>query len=225
MIRVQFVYETLAGFYKRLLSPEPSLVFRPISGVQIFYQVDTVARQLRIKHRKRRVDMGHDVTAVIQDNVGHTKLLDHLAQKNFVRLIADTNVNLVLTELFALGPQVYPHNSGIRAQVPLPHLQRPAFAATDLEENHVSIHELREVAFVSGKIVLPLVNKALIICQKVRPEAHEGMVLALPFPKGKSEKRPSSGVVEKRQEEQNFISYRLSADQVGFYPAPKPLMA
>jgi hypothetical protein len=51
------------------------------------------------------------------------------------------------------------------------------------------------------------------------------MVLALPFPKGKSEKRPSSGVVEKRQEEQNFISYRLSADQVGFYPAPKPLMA
>jgi hypothetical protein len=158
------------------------------------------------------------VTAVIQDNVGHTKLLNHLTQKNFIRLIADTNVNLVLTELFALGPQVYPHDSGVRAQVPLPHLQRPAFAATYLEENHVSIHELREMALVSGKIVLPLVNKALIICQKVRPEAHEGMVLALPFPKGKSRRRPSSGVVGERQEEQNFISNRLSADHVGSYP-------
>jgi len=98
-------------------------------------------------------------------------------------------------------------------------LQRPAFAASYLEEYDVSIHELREMALVSGKIVLPLVNKPLIIRQKVRPQAHEGMVLALPIPKGKSGRRPSSGVVEERQEKKNFISNRLSADQAGSDPS------
>jgi hypothetical protein len=217
MICVQFVNQILAGFDKRFLSPEAAFIFRPISGMQIFYQVNTVTPQLRIEHRKRRVDMRHDMTAVIQDNVGHTKLPDDLAQKDLIRLIADANVNLVLTELFALRPQVYPYDSGVRAQVSFPHLQGPALAATYLEENDVGIYEFGEMALVNGKVVLPLVNEALIIRQKIRPQAHAGMVLVLPFPGGKGWRRPSSGVVEARQEEENFISNRLSADQNGSY--------
>jgi hypothetical protein len=187
--------------------------------MQILYQVDTVTRQLRIEQGKRRMNMRHHVTAVIQDNIRHTKLSCDLAQESFIGLIADTNLNLVLDEFLTLGPQIDPHDPGVRAQKPLPHLQRPALATAYLEENHIGINELREVTLISGKIMFPLVNQTLIVCKKVRPEAHEGMVPARPFSERIRLRRPFSRCAERIQEERDFISSRLPAEQSGSYPS------
>jgi hypothetical protein len=121
---------------------------------------------------------------------------------------------LILDELFALGPHIDSHNPRVRTEEPLPHLQRSSLATAYLEEYNVGIHKSPEMALVYGEIMLPLMNDALVIRQKVRPQGHIGFVLGPPSI-GQEEENPRSGIAtctKRGLERQDRIFNRVTAE-------------
>ena len=65
------------------------------------------------------------------------------------------------------------------AQVALPHLRRPAAAASDLKENRGAVDKPAEVSLVDGKVVLPLVYCSLLVIDELGPQTQSILAFVL----------------------------------------------
>ena len=183
IVGVQRVDQILAGFDEGSLVLVTAAVIRPIGGMQILDHVDPVSRQPGIQRRERRLDMRHDVAAVVKHDIGRAELVDDAVQEFLVRLVSDPDIDLIFGEMLALRTNVDADDAGIGTEKPFPHLQRTALAAADLDEQDVGIHESAEMALIGGEIMLPLMNDAFVVIQKISPQAHQ---LSSPFKVGSS---------------------------------------
>jgi hypothetical protein len=77
----------------------------------------------------------HTVTAVIQNNVWHTELIDHTLQEFLIALVTDPNKypgSLVLLELLL---DIDADDPGQRSEVPLPHRGGTTACHSDLKKS------------------------------------------------------------------------------------------
>lgn len=79
--------------------------------------------------------MIHSVPAVAWHHVRQTEFIQHIVKEPDLRLIADLYCDLVLFERAARRPDIQPDDLGVGAEIPIPHLQRPALAAADFPEH------------------------------------------------------------------------------------------
>jgi hypothetical protein len=95
------------------------------------------------------------MATVIHNDIWNADLIDYTLKKSRVLLCADVDFYLIFSEPSALGIDVDAHDSSVRAKILLPHLQRTALAAADFNQSNRLVHELFEVPFVDGEVVLP----------------------------------------------------------------------
>jgi hypothetical protein len=86
-----------------------------------------------------------------------------LGEKFRVRLIADSNVDLVFLEFGTLGSDVYSDDPSVRTKHAPPHLEGATEPASDFYEHHILINEFREMPFINRKIVLPFMDSSLLV--------------------------------------------------------------
>jgi hypothetical protein len=170
VVGVKFVDEELETLDERSLAAKASLEGLPVGRVQILDRID-LGRVL-VEGVERGEHVAHDVTAVVDDDVEGTELLDEGAQELRIRLIPDPHLDLRLCEPCASRDDVRSDDPGERAQVPLPQLQRPALATANLEECHRPIDESSQVTFVRRQVMRPFPGRTTPVIEILRPEAH-----------------------------------------------------
>jgi hypothetical protein len=170
-LSVQFIDEPFADFDECAFAFEATTELIPISRVKIFDEVHAVGRSSRVKKSKSFNDVVHPVATVVEDYIGRSEFRDDVFKETRVGLAADANFDLVFLEGFALRVHVNSNDQRMGAKVALPHLRRPAAAASDLKKNCGPVDEPAEVSLVDGKIVLPLVYCSLLIIDELGPQA------------------------------------------------------
>jgi hypothetical protein len=138
--------------------------------VKIFHEVNAVGRGARIKKPESFNDVAHPVAAVVEDYIGRSEFRNDILEKTRVGLAADPYFDLVFLEGLALRVDVNSNDQRVGTKVALPHLRRPAAAASDLKKNHGAVDEPAEVSLIDGKVVLPLVNCSLLVIDELGPQ-------------------------------------------------------
>src|SRR6516165_8662879 len=118
------------------------------------------------------------MAAVIEDDVRRAELIHDPLQKSRVLLRADADGNLILFESGARRLDIDADDPRMWPEKAFPELQRPALAATDLQNRDRVIHKMTHVSFVGGEVMLPLVDAAGGVGEEVGPEGHEILPLA-----------------------------------------------
>lgn len=139
----------------------------PIGGVQVFHQIDAVLCHQWIQEAKCRVDMGLLVTAIVDNDVGVTKLCHDTRQEFEIILAADTDMDLLFLDLHAHRLDIDADHTHERTQIALPLLQRATFADADFEQRDVPIAKPLEVGLVNRIVMVPLVGAAVVIIEEI----------------------------------------------------------
>uniref|UniRef100_E6PYF2 Uncharacterized protein n=1 Tax=mine drainage metagenome TaxID=410659 RepID=E6PYF2_9ZZZZ len=171
-VGVEFVDEGLGQLDEGAFAAESATVLVPVGGVEVFNEIDAVGRGAGIEIAEGINDVSHLVAAIVENDVWRAKLVEDGLQKSCVGLAADANGDLVFGELCALGVDVDADDLSVGAEVTLPHLCGAATAAADLEKEQRAVDVAAEVGLVGGEIVGPLVDGALLVIEKFRPETH-----------------------------------------------------
>ena len=167
---VQFIDEPFADFNERAITFQATTKLIPVGCVKILDDVHAVGRGPRVKKSKRFNDVAHLVAAVVENYIGRPEFRDDVLEKTRVGLAADPYFDLVFLKGLAFRIHVNSNDQRMGAKVALPHLRRPAAAASDLKENQGAVDEPAEVSFIHRKIVLPLVYRSLLIIDELRPQ-------------------------------------------------------
>src|SRR5215471_5269894 len=104
---------------------------------------------------ERHTNVLHFVAAIIEDDVGSAKLRKHAIEKPCIALITDAYCDLILLEPLACFENVETNDLSERPKVALPHLQRSALSAPDLNKQGWAIHIATEMILINGKVVGP----------------------------------------------------------------------
>lgn len=111
--------------------------------------------------------MRHHVAAVIQNRIRGAKFATHFRQERGIGLVADADIDLILGKPPAFRIDIQADYSRMRAEEPLPHLQRAAFAAADFDKQDIAVYEFAEVALIGREVMLPLMDYSPVVGQEI----------------------------------------------------------
>ncbi len=165
-------------------------VLLEVRRVQVLDDVHGVAGHLRVEAFERGPHVWHLVAPVVEDDVRHAKLLDESAEERGVGLVADTHVDAGRLVPRALGVDIDTDDGGIRPEVALPHLERPALRHPDLEHRDGPVDPRGEVALVDREVMPPLVDDLVVVAHEVLPEGSHCVSI---YSGGRSTSVPTNG--------------------------------
>ncbi|MEZ0054837.1 hypothetical protein ACVII1_002994 [Bradyrhizobium elkanii] len=119
------------------------------------------------------------MAAVIEDDIRHSKFLEHGPEETRVGLIPDTDGDLILLESAAVRIDINAHYLGVWTQERLPELERAAFPASYLDHYARPVHKSTEVLLINRKIMFPFMDHAPLIAEEKRPKRHNNSVTGL----------------------------------------------
>ncbi len=143
--------------------------------MEVFYEVNAVFGCAGVEVAEGFYDMGHLVAAVVEDDVRGAELVEDALEKGGIGLAADADLDLIFFKLFAFGIDIEADDLGVGTEVALPHLGGTAAAAPNLQKEHGPVDVAAEVGLVGGEVVLPLMDGAVFIVLKVRPETQRNL--------------------------------------------------
>lgn len=109
------------------------------------------------------------MAAIIKDDVGRPKFFDNSTKKSRIFLLANSDLNLIFGEAQAIVVDVNADDARVGTKISFPHLQRSAFANSDLREGDRPVDVMTEMPFVDRKIMLPLMDHASVVNEKICP--------------------------------------------------------
>jgi len=139
---------------------------RPVRGVQIFTKINSLRFHVRKKFFKGDHLLLHPVTTIIDQNVDGRDLLTQFAEKGAVRLIADENLGIGVSEFRATRVDIDPNNLGIWTEVISPKLEGATLISSDFEYDGLAVSESLKMLFIDCQIMNPLANEAPIVLLK-----------------------------------------------------------
>lgn len=108
----------------------------------------------------------HAVTTIIDQNVDGRDLLTQFAEKSAIRLIADENLGVGVSEFRATRVDIDANNLRIWTEVISPELEGATLISADFEHNGLAVSESLKMLFIDCQIMHPLADEAPIVLLK-----------------------------------------------------------
>lgn len=158
---VQFIDDPLAILDEGPRLPETPSVLRPVTGVEIFDEVDASRLHMVVECLEGGDEMPIDVTPVIDEDIDRGDPPSDLGQGGGIVLTPDDDLDILEVGLHKLttGIDVQTIDPTLPPEVVVPHLQRAPLTDPYLEDHRILPDEPLEVPVVDLEVVVPFVDE------------------------------------------------------------------